>query len=98
MNPKLNQPAGAHIRRVGVRVCNTPSSLENCKKSAQNSLKIVEKGGPVSQSRDVYYTSFIKNRNYIQWKCTHSLLLCDFPPTTGCLRTFLINKPRMLPR
>ena len=33
-----------------------PPALENCKKSVQNSLKIVEKVGPVGRSPDVYYT------------------------------------------
>ena len=46
---------GAHIRG-GVGGCNTPPALENCKKSVQNSLKIVEKVGPVGRSPDVYYT------------------------------------------
>ena len=37
--------SGAHIRG-GVGGCNTSPALENCKKSVQNSLKIVEKVGP----------------------------------------------------
>ena len=44
---------GAHIRG-GVGGCDTPPSLpENCKKSVQNSFKIVEKVGPISRPRDV---------------------------------------------
>ena len=44
---------GAHIRG-GVGGCDTsPSLAENCKKSVQNSFKIVEKVGPISQFRDV---------------------------------------------
>ena len=49
----------------GVGGCNTPPSLENCKKSVQNSFKIVEKVGPVSRSRYLLYFNH-KNKEYIQ--------------------------------
>ena len=84
-----NRIAGAHIRGdVGVV---TPSpSLENCKKSVQDSFKIVEIVGPVSRSRDNFYTLFLKAKIY-SMKINSSL-------PNGCLYTFMIDKPHMLTR
>ena len=67
-----------------------PQSIENCKKSVQDSFKIVKKVGLVSRSRDVFYTLFLKTKIY-SMKINSSL-------PNGCLYTFMIDKPRMLTR
>ena len=44
---------GRTLGECGRGVTPPPSLAENCKKSVQNSFKIVENIGPISQSRDV---------------------------------------------